>query len=252
MPKRKPESNFLSEPLWIPLAQVKPDPNNANDHTQRSIEAIARSFLRFGMRKNVVADKQKIVRAGNGAYEAIHWILAQAMANETEDQQTIRARALQLGLLREVRKGKATKLEPYIRCEITDLEADEATAYALADNQTGRLSSFNFERVATQLKDLQTRTRIDDLGFADFEIEPLLAAEWKKPALEDLPGIGKTEHVEFDAKKQTENTISFSARDYAIVVTLIAKYRSTLAPKQAEKLLDSECVRLICEAWSES
>lgn len=80
---------YLSEPHWMPLAQLKPDPDNANAHDATSIEAIARSFLRFGMRKNIVADKNKVIRAGNGAYEALLWIEQESLRSEATKQRTL-------------------------------------------------------------------------------------------------------------------------------------------------------------------
>ena len=78
--KKKEKVTFTDEPFWVPLTEVKPDPENANTHTQRGIEVIARSLLRFGFREPAVADSEGVIRAGNGRYEAVLWIEQQALS----------------------------------------------------------------------------------------------------------------------------------------------------------------------------
>ena len=57
----------------VSLKRLTPDPENARIHSERNIEAIARSLDRFGQRKPLVIQQKGrslIIRAGNGTYEA--------------------------------------------------------------------------------------------------------------------------------------------------------------------------------------
>lgn len=152
MPRKsqsKEKVTFTEEPFWIEANKVKPDPNNANTHSQRSIEAIAQSLLRFGFRKPMIADRKGVVRAGNGTLEAVQWIAAQN--TDSPEDEALRRRAQEIGILRANAKGK---LVPWVRCEISALEGYEATAFALADNQTARISNNDWSKVAEQLKEM--------------------------------------------------------------------------------------------------
>lgn len=215
---------------------MKPDPNNANTHSQRSIEAIARSLLRFGFRKPMIADYQGVVRAGNGTLEAVLWIAAQN--TDSPEDEALRSRAQEVGVLRSNAKGK---LVPWVRCEISALKGFEATAFALADNQTARISSLDWEKVAQHLKEIDAAgAPIDTLGFAPFEIEPLLAAEWRKPSIEPLPGQENTSN-----NKKLES-IQLSAEDYQVVCRILEKYR---AQNEIQGVTDGTLLRMLCESW---
>lgn len=200
------KSNFSKQTDWLPLSQLTPDPNNANTHNERSIRAIADSLLRFGMLKNVVADKHKVIRAGNGTYEAIAWIAA-CETDNSEDEQ-IRVQAINHGILRkELKPGKhkagVTQLVPYIRCEVTNLEADEATAYALADNRTGQLSTLNLDTVSEQLRDLQNRVSVAGIGWDTSELTNLLAIKPETQPPDSFPSYDEEIETQYQCPKCT-------------------------------------------------
>lgn len=141
--KAKPITNPLKIakallPLAVPLAQLRPDPNNANEHSATSIAGIKGSLERFGQMKAIVATEDGIVRAGNGTLAA-----AKAM-------------------------GATALAVVYIPQQLAD-------QYAIADNQTGRLSAWNPE----QLKKILDKVRAQgvtakDLGFQDKELKAIL------------------------------------------------------------------------------
>lgn len=174
---------------WYPLSELTPDSENANTHDARSIETIARSLLRFGMRKNIVADKHKVIRAGNGTYEAIQWIAG------IRGDDVLQALAVKHGLLRKVVSGKKVTFEPYILCEVTNLDGDEATAYALADNQTATLSQRDMSKVAAQLSDLQARTTINDLGWTAAALKAIIKTEDNLNASDDENNVNQLDGV---------------------------------------------------------
>ena len=127
--------------LAVQIADLTPDPRNARRHGTRNLDAIRRSLERFGQRKPIVVQREgMIVRAGNGFLEA--------------------ARALGWTEVAAV---------------LVD-EADvEATAYAIADNRTAELASWDDEVLAELLASLQDDPSFDHLatGFTDTEIARL-------------------------------------------------------------------------------
>lgn len=141
------------EPLLVPIGSVKLDPANARLHPERNLSAIQASLTRFGQQKPIVVDKNGVVLAGNGTLEA----------------------AVAMGWT-------------HVAAVRTKLAGLEARAYAIADNKTGELAEWDWERLSSQLRDLKAEfpdISLDFTGFADFEIEPLLQAVWSPPAQSD-------------------------------------------------------------------
>jgi DNA modification methylase len=96
------------------------DPANVRKHDQRNLDAIKGSLQRFGQQHPIIVDGDGIIRAGNGRYMAM--------------------RAL-----------------GWSECDIvrTALKGAEATAFAIADNRTAELASWDDEALAQQLAALQ-------------------------------------------------------------------------------------------------
>lgn len=119
------------------------------------------SLQRFGQQSPIVVDDQDQVIKGNGTLEA----------------------AKRLGWTE-------------IQIVRTDLSGDEAEAYAIADNKTGDLSEFNFEKLAGRLKHLEERgIDLESTGFQKFELEPLLQADWSAGSTEMPEDTTKGKHV---------------------------------------------------------
>jgi hypothetical protein len=113
----------------VPVASLTLDPANARKHGSRNLEAIAGSLRQFGQRRPLVcrrAGGQTMVVAGNGTLEA----------------------ARSLGWT-----------EVVITVVPDDWTAEQAKAYALADNRTAELATWDEGVLAEQLGDL------DALGF---------------------------------------------------------------------------------------
>lgn len=96
------------------------DPKNARSHPEKNIAVIIESLRRFGQQKPIVVSSDGIVRAGNGTLIA----------------------AKHLGM----KKIAVTR---------SDLEGDEATAFAIADNRSSELAAWDTETLAEQLASLQ-------------------------------------------------------------------------------------------------
>jgi len=133
-------------PLAVPVDNLQPDPENAN---RGDVPAIRRSLNAFGQRKPVVVKRTGtdaqgrptgVVIAGN------HTFLA----------------ALDLGWTE-------------VAAVFTDDDAMTARAYALADNRTGELASWDQEQLAAHLRELNgSGVDMSSLGWTDAELAKLL------------------------------------------------------------------------------
>jgi DNA modification methylase len=121
----------------ISITELSLDPRNARKHSQRNLDAIAASLLKFGQRKPLVVHRG-VVLAGNGTLEAarsIGW--TEIEVSEVPD----------------------------------DWDDETAKAYALADNRTAELAEWDESELAKQLLELvDAEWDITELGF---EVPPL-------------------------------------------------------------------------------
>lgn len=139
------------EPLKNLLVEVKTlnfDQTNARLHNQRNLDAIKQSLISFGQHNPIVVQKQgMIVRIGNGRLQA----------------------AKALGWT-------------HIAAVIVDESNVDAIARGIADNKTAELATWDFEVLSQLMSGLQ-EDGVDLMvtGFADYEIEPFMLAEWNPP-----------------------------------------------------------------------
>lgn len=115
------------------------DPNNANLHSEENLAAIGKSLNAFGFRKNAIAVQEgsRIVYAGNGIVE---WCIENDVA-----------------------------ACPVVWIPESMSEA-EAQAFALADNQSAKLSDWDFEQMQETLDAIQADFNPADLGFDPDEL----------------------------------------------------------------------------------
>lgn len=134
--------DYIAEPLRplaVPIDTLNPDAANARTHSDRNIDAIARSLSRWGQRQPIVVQRDgMIVRAGNGRLQA----------------------AKSLGW-------------SHIAAIVVDDSSVEATAYAIADNRTSELAGWDDESLAALLQSLGDEDIIDT-GFSDDELQALI------------------------------------------------------------------------------
>jgi DNA modification methylase len=138
----------------VPLGELSLDPANARKHGTRNLEAIAGSLRQFGQRRPLVCRRSggtTMVIAGNGTLEA----------------------ARSLGWT-----------EIVITVVPDDWTAEQAKAYALADNRTAELATWDEAVLGDQLADL------DALGFdlnsIGFDGLPTLD---QGPGVDDAPEV---------------------------------------------------------------
>jgi ParB-like chromosome segregation protein Spo0J len=121
----------------VAIADLSLDPANVRRHPERNLAEIRASLRRFGQRKPVVATRAGTVIAGNGTVMA----------------------AGQIGWT-------------HVDVVRTDLQGAEATAYAIADNRTSELASWDQEALANVLGSLED---LEGVGFTQDELTTLLA-----------------------------------------------------------------------------
>jgi hypothetical protein len=146
-------------PLAVPTDNLVPDPSNAR---RGDVAAIRRSLNVFGQRKPVVAKRVGVDSDGRPTGVVI-------AGNHTL------AAALELGWTE-------------IAVVFTDDDEHTAKAYALADNRTAELATWDYEQLAETLGALgDTGVDLTDLGWQPHELEGLLQANWSPaPASTDL------------------------------------------------------------------
>lgn len=107
------------------------DPTNARKHDEKNIKAIAASYAKFGQQKPIVIDGNNVILAGNGSVEAMKMLgWTEVFANKTE------------------------------------LTGAEAIAYAVSDNRTAELATWEMETLGSHLEGLQQEAwNLDSLGF---------------------------------------------------------------------------------------
>lgn len=137
----------------VAIASLTSDPNNARKHDEKNLEAIIGSLRTFGQRKPIVVSSESVVVAGNGTIEA--------------------AKRLGWDKIEVVRVPE-------------DWTADQIKAFALADNRTAELASWNGEVLTAQLKELEfAGFNVAEFGFEPAEIE--FDAEELKDEIPELP-----------------------------------------------------------------
>lgn len=117
----------------LSIAELQLDPHNARKHDNANLEAIAGSLTQFGQRKPIVISQDNIVVAGNGTLTA-----AKSLGWTEIDAVRVPA----------------------------DWDADRIKAFALADNRTAELATWDQEVMASQLLELQEAGfDIEEFGF---------------------------------------------------------------------------------------
>jgi hypothetical protein len=111
----------------MPIAELKRDPENAREHSDRQIKQLAKSIRDFGFICPVIIDGSQAVLGGHARIKA----------------------AEHLGL----------KEVPTI--SIDHLSASQRRAFMIADNRLAEQASWNKEFLAKQLKELCCRNALD-------------------------------------------------------------------------------------------
>lgn len=195
-------------PFLVPLGDLDEDPGNARLHSDRNVEAIKLSLDEFGQRKPIVK-RGRIIVAGNGTRRAAEekgWTHLAALGAE-------------------------------------DLTSEQAVAYGLADNQSGALAEWDYSRVADTLRVLPEELRLST-GFSQYEIDPMLAAEWRPPP----PNAGGTHGVTHPDGGET-GVVFFSATPEQAEIISRAIQAVRDGGDGPPDATDGRCLELICASW---
>jgi len=143
----------------VPLAELKLDEHNARTHSRRNLDAIKTSLLRFGQQKNLVVAADMTVIAGNGTV---------AVAREIEAEGHDHGAPAWPGM---------SESGPLLLAKVFPGSAEEARAYAIADNRTGELADWEEQVLAEQLTALHAADAAlaEAAGFDAVEIDELTA-----------------------------------------------------------------------------
>lgn len=145
----------------VSIDRVSIDPSNVRAHPVRNVDSIKASLQKFGQQKPIVVDRRGVIIAGNGTHDA--------------------AKALGWTEIRIVR---------------TELEGAEAIAYAIADNRTSDLATWDDPALAQVLKALQEDPDIDVAvtGFISDEITALLKT-FAPTSIDDQPRLDEKSKI---------------------------------------------------------
>lgn len=146
---RGPES---LRPLLVPLGAVSQHPDNPR---QGDAGAVAASLARFGQQKPIVVQKSTgWIVAGNHTWQGV------GLAGEME-------RVLGFG-----RQEDWT----HIAVVFSELDDLDAKAYAIADNRTSDLGTYDDDRLARILSELAAADSLVGVGYDGDDVDNLLAS----------------------------------------------------------------------------
>jgi hypothetical protein len=182
---------------WVEIEKLRPDPENARVHPERNLAAIKESLSRFGQQRPIVALRDGTVIAGNGTLQC----------------------ATALGWKK-------------ILVQYTDLTADEARAFAIADNRAGDLAAWDDERLRSQLDEIcrMDVSLLNAAGYEEAELRALLERPLEAIAemgrevggVSELPS-GFTRSLEdYDASSVKSLIFAYRVSQYGLVVEALA------------------------------
>lgn len=186
----------------VSIHEIKEHPKNANYHDREQVEILANAIKATGWRTPIgVSTRSGYIIRGHGRFAAAK---ALGLTEVPVDYQTYESDAQ----------------------ELSDL---------LADNKIADLGQIDYEGVSSILKTLP-QDQLLFTGFRDFEIKPLLAAEWIKPALVDMPETLML--TKFGATEEEAQTIR--------------KAIKILQSKQRVDLTDGKCLEMLATFYLEN
>jgi hypothetical protein len=124
------------------IVELTPDPQNARQHDDKNLQAIMGSLKEFGQRKPIVITESGVIVAGNGTVQA-------AKRLGWTDIEAVRVPA--------------------------DWTPDQVKAFALADNRTAELATWDIHVLDEQLWELEELgVDVKELGFESRMVEEVV------------------------------------------------------------------------------
>lgn len=188
----------------IPLEALVEDPHNARVHDKKNMDAILASLELYGQVEPLVIQKNTgIVIGGNG----------------------------RLGAMRKLGWKEADAV-------VIDVDDAKAKGLSVALNRTGELAKWDFQKLGDLFREFEVSNSLSALavGWSDYELGPILQAEWKPPEPEG-------ELVSFTA--DTKGLKAKFDEEQAKVVQQCVKYFQEDSPKMSVE----EVLVRICEEF---
>lgn len=131
----------------ISIHEIVPYENNARFNDE-AVDYVKNSIKEFGFQQPIVVDKDNVIIAGHTRYKA----------------------AREIGM----------KTVPTIVAD--DLTEEQVKAYRLADNKTGEIAEWDFDKLLIELKDLELNSELDmaDFGFLEQDETKTMAEKIKE------------------------------------------------------------------------
>lgn len=189
--------------MAVQLGDLVLDPANARRHPDRNLAAVKASLIRFGQLVPIVVQREgMIVRAGNGRLEA------------------------------------ARELEwTHLAAVVVDQDNVTAVAFAIADNRTAELASWDYDALGLHLEAIRDEGfELEDLGWESHEWEPLLTLPPEDPPPGDPPDT--------ERGKSKQRQITLDEEQLQRVHAAIAVVRQDLT-----LVAEGEAVATICDEW---
>lgn len=200
-------------PLLRPIGELKNDPNNARAHGERDLEAILRSFRQFGQAKPIVALKTGVVIAGNGSLLA------------------------------------AKRLGWSHLAVTTFADRKKARAFAIADNRTAELSTWDENELARSLAAM-SQDLLVDVGFSNEELDELLSRHdfSNIEPLDEMPTV-----TERTANGLVSMSFTLSSRQASLISDALAavKKKGVDDPADENKNKNGNALSQICVEYLE-
>ena len=155
--KSKSDLSYINPTLHqfaVGLSDLKLDGANPRKHTDRNLDVIKESLSKFGQQTPVVFTRGGVVVKGNGTFMA--------------------AKALGWGKIAAI----PTSLS----------QESDVSAYKITDNKSADLATWDFEALASYVKNSPEIDWIG-LGWQQYELDPLLEAVWEKPSVGQTNGV---------------------------------------------------------------
>lgn len=197
----------------VPLDTINEAEVNPNKHPERNIAAIRTSLEQFGqVEPLVVRLANREVIGGNGRLQA----------------------------MREMGWTEADVV-------FVDVDDTQAKAMGLALNRTGQLAEWDFEELAGLMRELQEGgVNLTDLGWMDYEIEPLLKASWSAPLPTADPAPGTEPPASEPAKDDPVQMGLPIKLTKGQRMTIDAAMESVRQSESEPGMSEGRCIELIC------
>ena len=198
--------------LAVPIGSLTEDPRNVRVHGKRNMEIIRSSLSRFGQRVPLVARRETgVVIAGNA----------------------------RLAAARELGWSEVAVL--YV-----EDDAATATAYALVDNRSSDLSTFDQAGLAEVLVTLQgVDLSLEEIGWDDSEVEEILGGISSEESEEQVEEGGGAEGTKKRAFRFTDEEDEMVGRAISKAIA------EDLGDSKHDTMTRSSALAAICSAYVE-